>query len=76
MAGGAEVSADKAAQRMRRKYTAVDKEDGRWTAYIVIGNQAFAIADKTAKRRAEWFARQAGIALARLVAKEDEEARK
>jgi hypothetical protein len=57
---------------IQKKYTRIvpyEDEYGtrKWTAYINIDHQSFAIADDRSKRDAVWYTKMASIALARMI---------
>ena len=54
----------------KKKYTRVVNMGGKWSTYLQIDYQGFAVADATTKKRADWFARMLASALTRLVKSE------
>jgi hypothetical protein len=54
-------------QRMRRCYTRIYRVQGAAKVFLRIGHQEFEICECTSPVRANWFADQLAIALARLV---------
>ena len=54
-------------EAVRTKYTRVSKVFGKWSAYIQIDHQGFCIIEGTTKKRANWIADMAAIAIKRLL---------
>lgn len=54
-------------EEVRKKYTRVTKIWGKWSAYIQIDHQGFCIVEDTTKKRANWTADMAAIAIKRLL---------
>lgn len=55
---------------LRRRYTRVVRLAGQWFTYLQIDHQGFLVVESRSKKRAQWFAKMLGIALARMVEKE------
>lgn len=52
---------------IRKRYTRVVKIGSKWNAYIQIDHQGFCIVEQTTKKRADWYAKMAAIALTRML---------
>jgi hypothetical protein len=55
---------------LRKRYVRVVKMGEEWCTYLQIDHQGFCVVSETSKRRAEWYGRMLGIALARMVERE------
>jgi len=54
-------------EEVRKKHTRVAMIGGKWSAFLQIDQQGFCICEGTTKKRANWYADMAAIAIKRLL---------
>lgn len=64
---GSELNDKTIAKAIQKEHTRIVKMGIGWNCYLQIDHQSFCIAERTTKKRAEYYSKMIGIALERFL---------